>query len=222
MAKDVAEALGYMNPVQAASNLIVRNIDEFRDVHGLTKLSTPGGEQEVTILNEFGLYSFGMLAKTDTAVEFRKFVRQLVVEWRKTVMAEGVLNLSTPEPEQPTHPERSVTSMEDALILAIQALKDVRMRTDALEERVSVLQRKAEPLLPFQKSAIRTAVSDRMRWLTKNSYITSFPKIYNALNRHFQVGSYKEIPSDRCDEAVEFVRNWRPPGTPLLEQTELF
>jgi prophage antirepressor-like protein len=220
VAKDIADALGYGNSAAAVSKILIRNIDEFQGCQGVTKLVTPGGEQEVTILNEFGMYSFCMLAKTDTAVEFRKFVRQLVVEWRKSVTGEGVTSLVTPE-----LPAAPPMEFEDILIATLQQLKVLRKSHDALYEYVNGMeqrQRKVQPLLPGEKAAIRKTVSERMKWLTKNAYSATFPKLYSALNRRFEVSSYKEIPSERLDEALSYVKAWRPPGTPLQEQIDLF
>ena len=51
MGKDVAEALGYANPRKA--------LDDHVDAEdkGVTKCYTLGGEQDMTIINESGLYS---------------------------------------------------------------------------------------------------------------------------------------------------------------------
>ena len=48
--KDVAEALGYKEPTKAARERV-----EAED-RGVSILDTPGGKQEMTIINESGLY----------------------------------------------------------------------------------------------------------------------------------------------------------------------
>lgn len=76
-------ALGYSNPVQSIRNLIQRhsylNNSDFK---GVIKLVTPGGEQDVTIFTEDGIYEVTMLAKTKRAREFRAFVREVLKKLR--------------------------------------------------------------------------------------------------------------------------------------------
>ena len=50
--KDVAQALGYKDTV----NAIKAHVDE-EDKKGGWRITTPGGTQEMTIINESGLYS---------------------------------------------------------------------------------------------------------------------------------------------------------------------
>ncbi|GIM48502.1 hypothetical protein DNHGIG_40510 [Collibacillus ludicampi] len=223
VAKDIATVLGYSNPTVAVSKILTRNIEEFKGCQGVTKVVTPGGVQEVTILNEFGLYSFCMLSRTEVATRFRIFVRNLIVEWRKAHM--------TREPvPSPVKPAPIVEHIEDALILAIQQIKELRLKQEQQQEEIQRLRlivdntRALAPsiLSPKEKAVIRAEVSQRIKWLTRNGYIATFQKLYTALNGHMQVSSYMDIPSARLDEAIRFIRNWRPAGTPLFEQTQMF
>lgn len=148
----------------------------------------------------------------------------------ESVEDEGVTSLVIPQesvgpPQQNSAPSLTLESIEDVLIATLQQFKELRKKHEALSEYVMGLEsreRKTLFLLPGQKAAIQKAVSDRMRWLTINGYHTTFQKLYIALNRRFEVSSYKEIPSDRLDDAVAFVRAWRPPGTPLQVQETMF
>ena len=66
--KDVARALGYTNPRKALAD----HVDD--EDKGVTKCYTPGGEQEMTIINESGLYSLVLSSKLPTAKKFRRWV----------------------------------------------------------------------------------------------------------------------------------------------------
>lgn len=55
--KDVAEILGYSNPRKA----IIDHIDE--EDKGVTKCDTLGGKQDLTMINESGLYSLILSSK---------------------------------------------------------------------------------------------------------------------------------------------------------------
>ena len=71
--KDVAEILGYTNSRKA----IIDHVDE--DDKGVTKCDTPGGKQEMVIINESGLYSLIMSSKLPKAKEFKRWVTSEVL-----------------------------------------------------------------------------------------------------------------------------------------------
>lgn len=66
--KDVAEALGYSDPRSAISKKI-ENEDR-----GVAKMATPSGTQQMTIINESGLYSLILSSKLPSAKEFKHWV----------------------------------------------------------------------------------------------------------------------------------------------------
>ncbi|MBU0592445.1 MAG: Bro-N domain-containing protein [Gammaproteobacteria bacterium] len=71
----VAQALGYQNPASDIGKLYERNTDEFSDEMVQTvELETAGGRQQVRIFSPRGCYLIGMLARTEKAKEFRKWV----------------------------------------------------------------------------------------------------------------------------------------------------
>lgn len=71
--KDVAAALGYTNPRKALGD----HVDE--EDKGVTKCYTPGGEQEMTIINESGVYSLIFSSKLPKAKEFKRWVTSEVL-----------------------------------------------------------------------------------------------------------------------------------------------
>lgn len=71
--KDVAEALGYKEAAKA-----VRERVDAED-KGVSKMDTPGGKQEVTIINESGLYSLILSSKLPGAKEFKRWVTSEVI-----------------------------------------------------------------------------------------------------------------------------------------------
>lgn len=71
----VAGALGYKNPSKDLSNLYERNVDEFtEDMTQVVELDTAGGRQPVRIFSPRGCYLLGMLARTERAKAFRRWV----------------------------------------------------------------------------------------------------------------------------------------------------
>lgn len=71
--KDVASVLGYANP-QRAIRVHVDDEDK-----GVTEMVTPGGTQELPIINESGLYSLIVSSKLPTAKEFKRWVTSEVL-----------------------------------------------------------------------------------------------------------------------------------------------
>lgn len=72
-AKDVAEALGYNNPLKA-----IRNHVDSED-KGVNELGTPGGTQKVIFINESGLYALILSSKLENAKRFKHWVTSEVL-----------------------------------------------------------------------------------------------------------------------------------------------
>lgn len=71
--KDVAKILGYSNPRKA----LIDHVDS--DDKGVTKCDTLGGTQEMTVINESGLYSLILSSKLPKAKEFKRWVTSEVL-----------------------------------------------------------------------------------------------------------------------------------------------
>lgn len=71
--KDVATALGYSNTRKA----VLVHVDA--EDKGVTKWDTPGGIQEMTIINESGLYSLILSSKLESAKRFKRWVTSEVL-----------------------------------------------------------------------------------------------------------------------------------------------
>lgn len=71
--KDVAAILGYSN----ARDALAKHV--FEEDKGVAKCDTPGGSQNVAIINESGLYSLILSSKLPTAKEFKRWVTSEVL-----------------------------------------------------------------------------------------------------------------------------------------------
>ena len=71
--KDVAVALGYSNTRKA----VLVHVDA--EDKGVTKWDTPGGTQQMTIINESGLYSLIFGSKLEKAKRFKRWVTSEVL-----------------------------------------------------------------------------------------------------------------------------------------------
>ena len=70
---DVAKALGYKEPQKA----IRTHVDP--EDKGVSKMDTPGGNQDVVIINESGLYSLILSSKLPNAKRFKRWVTSEVL-----------------------------------------------------------------------------------------------------------------------------------------------
>lgn len=71
--KDVAVALGYEKPTDA----VRKHVD--REDRGVSKIETPSGTQDMTIINESGLYSLILSSKLPSAKKFKRWVTSEVL-----------------------------------------------------------------------------------------------------------------------------------------------
>ncbi|HEK4529256.1 TPA: Bro-N domain-containing protein [Clostridioides difficile] len=77
--KDVAETLGYKD----TSDALKRHVDD--EDKGVGEIPTPGGNQNMKIINESGLYSLILSSKLSTAKKFKHWVtRDVLPSIRKT------------------------------------------------------------------------------------------------------------------------------------------
>ena len=113
--KDVAEILGYTNPRQALKN----HVDE--DDKGVSKCDTPGGKQDLVIINESGMYSLVLSSKLPQAKEFKRWVTSEVLP---TIRKNGMY--ATDE----------LLDNPDFAIAALQKLKEEREAKKQLEAQI--------------------------------------------------------------------------------------
>lgn len=117
--KDVATALGYEKPTDA-----VRKHTDMED-RGISKMETPSGTQEMTIINESGLYSLVLSSKLPTAKKFKRWVTNEVIP---SIRKHGAY--MTPETLE------KVLLSPDTLMQLAQNLKDEQEKRKALEQQI--------------------------------------------------------------------------------------
>ena len=126
--KDVAVALGYTNTRKA----IADHVDD--EDKGVTKCDTLGGEQNITIINESGLYSLVLSSKLPSAKQFKHWVTAEVLP---SIRRHGAYATA------PTI-EKIIASPEFGIALLKNLQQEQNMRREA-EQRV----RKLQPLADY-------------------------------------------------------------------------
>lgn len=115
--KDVADCLGYANSRKA----IAAHVDD--EDKGVTKCDTLGGVQDLTVINESGLYSLVFASKLPKAKEFKRWVTSEILP---AIRKHGVYAVD------------ELLNDHDMLIAALTELKVEREKTKALMETVAV------------------------------------------------------------------------------------
>lgn len=125
--KDVADILGYSNPRDA----LAKRVDT--EDKGVAKCDTLGGEQEVTVINESGLYSLILSSKLPAAKKFKRWVTSEVLP---TIRRHGVYAID----EMLANPE--------AMICALMAYREEREKRLSLMEENAVQKQQIAELQP--------------------------------------------------------------------------
>lgn len=126
--KDVAEALGYSDTAKA----IRVHVDP--EDKGVDEMATPGGKQNITIINESGLYSLILSSKLPGAKEFKRWITHDVIpSIRKT--GGYIKGQETMTPDE---------LMAKALMVAQQTLADREARISQLTVDKAIMQPKAD------------------------------------------------------------------------------
>lgn len=115
--KDVTSILGYRN----SSDAIGKHVDE--DDKGVAKCDTLGGTQDLTIINESGLYSLILSSKMPNAKKFKRWVTSEVLP---AIRKHGVFAVD------------EVLANPDILINALTELKKEREEKLALQQTIAI------------------------------------------------------------------------------------
>lgn len=145
--KDIALALGYINTKDALS----RHVDA--DDKGGSRITTPSGEQEMTIINESGLYSLVLSSKLPTAKKFKRWVTSEVLPAiRKT----GSYSVKQAEQDKTREMRaeamlRNSISKQAKMMLEIAKMSGVKTYQDVMMAKAGNMLA-GENILPMPKS----------------------------------------------------------------------
>lgn len=195
--KDVCEVLGLGN-----SRMVSDRLDE--DEKGVSKIDTLGGVQNVTIINESGLYNVILRSDKPEAKPFRKWVTSEVLpSIRKT----GSYTMPKLSKEM------------QALFLLDQRTVQQDARLTALENTMTVDYGQQQTL----KKAVGRVVVEALGGKTAPAYIDPHVrgKLFSECNRDvqdwFRVNSVCNVPRKRYDEALDYIQRWKPSTNSVME-----
>lgn len=128
VAKDVCEVLGFEHAPHA-----MRMLDE--DEKGVRNMDTLGGKQNLTIINESGLYSLILRSRKTEAKRFKKWVTAEVLP---SIRKHGMYATAQTVENMLSDPETAIKML--------QTIKDERARNQELEAERDRLKPKAETM----------------------------------------------------------------------------
>lgn len=141
--KDVAQALGYKDTVNALKS----HVDPDDKQRGW-QITTPSGKQDMTIINESGLYSLVLSSKLPNAKKFKRWITTEVIP---SIRKHGAY--MTPDTMQ-----RFIADPDFAIGL-LTALKDEQAKSRALEaenEKQSQLLADYEPKVQYLETILQS------------------------------------------------------------------
>lgn len=126
--KDVATALGYTETAKAVRT----HVDE--EDKGVVEMDTPGGKQNLTVINESGLYSLVLSSKLPTAKKFKRWVTSEVLP---SIRKNGGYIAG-----QETMSEAEL--MAKALMVAQRTLAERELQLSRAEVKIAIMEPKAD------------------------------------------------------------------------------
>ena len=187
--KDIAEALGYTNSRKA----IADHVSE--EDKGVTKCDTLGGVQDLTVINESGMYALIFGSKLESAKRFKRWVTSEVLPEIRQTGQYQMQNLSD---------EMKAILMHDEKIVKMDK------RIFNLENHMVIDYGQQLVLANLVSSVVIEILGGK----TSNAYREAGKKVFSECNRdiknYFNVNSRNNIPKKRFDEAIEYIRAWEP------------
>ena len=189
--KDVAEVLGYSNSRKALSD----HVDQ--EDKGVTICDTLGGKQEMTVINESGVYALVFSSKLPNAKQFKRWVTSEVLP---TIRKHGAY--ATPATIE------SIIADPDKGIKLLTALKEEQQKRKALQAQID--EQKPKVIFAEAVSASKTSIliGDLAKILKQNGIDIGQKRLFAWLRDNgylIKGGSSKNMPTQRSMDMGLFV-----------------
>ena len=185
--KDVATALGYSNSRDAISKHV------FDDDKGVAKCDTPSGRQEMSVINESGLYALIFGSKLDSAL---RFIRWVTAEVLPSIRKTGTY-------QKPLTPEQMMR-------IQLEMIDDVSGRVTKLENTMNIDYGQQRIL----EKEVSKVVIESLGGKDSNAYREISKKVFSECNHdikdYFSVNSRNNIPRLKFEDAIDYIRSWTP------------
>lgn len=192
--KDVAEILGYKRTADA----IREHVDA--EDKGVGKIQTPGGMQNVTIINESGLYSLIFSSKLDSAKRFKRWVTSDVLPViRKT----GTYQV-------PSDPMQALELMFEATKQTKEEIESVK--ADVIDLKDNQKLDAGEYGLVTKTIHQRVAYIRQIHGLPNSKEVNKplYQNINNDVNTMAGIKTRTQLRQKHFNDVMDIITNWFP------------
>lgn len=194
--KDVAKALGYKDTV----NALKAHVDE--EDKGGWRIATPSGEQEMTIINQSGIYSLIFSSKLPDAKKFKRWVTSEVLP---AIMKTGAYLTPAAEARMSALEKRmnDLTAVNDLLLDLDTRLTQLERRVDPSPGLMSITD--IRPLAPgsLDRERFAPGLAARKRWMrTASEKLDLMSARFNTTHNEILHSLYQHLEK-RCGVAME-------------------
>ena len=183
--KDVAESLGYTNPRKA----IIDHVEP--EDKGVTKCDTLGGNQNLTVINESGLYSLVFGSKLPEAKKFKHWVTSEVLP---SIRRDGGYMHTSPDMADEEIMARAVLLGQKKIEEQAKRIQEMRPK-EIFADRVSASESSilvGDLAKLLKQNGVDMGQKRLFRWLRDKGYLIKYGISYNLpTQRSMELGLLK-------------------------------
>jgi Prophage antirepressor len=198
--KDVAEALGYINTKDALSTHIEVEDKEIIQRSENATLEIPN--RGMTVINESGLYSLVLGSKLPNAKKFKRWVTSEVLpSIRKT----GTYSNLSPELQAIFAHDKKIQNI-------VEHMEENVNRIENLEDSMTISSSQQKALNDLHKNIALSFLGGKKSEAYKNEKLKDkvFRRIWKDFKDHFDIPTYRDTPTVRNKEALDYLKEWQP------------
>lgn len=192
--KDVAETLGYSQTAKAIRTHV--QVDD----KGVSVLDTPGGKQQMTVINESGVFALIFGSELDSAKRFKKWVTSEVLpSIRKT----GSYSVQK-------DPMAILATTFEALKQQEDKQTQLEQRFDKFEDDQEIRSWEQQELLTLRRNRVFAILGGKYSQAYKELSSEVFHAIAKDFKQQFSVPRYNALPRKYFEEGKRFLNRWEP------------
>lgn len=214
VANDICKVLGHTN-----SRVAVAALDE--DEKGVSKVYTLGGEQQMTVVNEAGMYQLVIRSNLPAAKAFKRWITHEVIP---TIRRHGAYATETTIESIIADPESGIK-----LLQALKAEQERRKEAEAIAEAQrpkvlfadavaasdnSILVRELAKIL--RQNGVETGQNRLFRWMRDNGYIMRYTNVPTQYSMERGLMEVKERAINNPDGSVRITQTIKVTGKGIV------
>nr|DAW47913.1 MAG TPA: repressor domain protein [Caudoviricetes sp.] len=214
VANDICKVLGHTN-----SRVAVAALDE--DEKGVSKVYTLGGEQQMTVVNEAGMYQLVIRSNLPAAKAFKRWITHEVIP---TIRRHGAYATETTIESIIADPESGIK-----LLQALKAEQERRKEAEAIAEAQrskalfadavaasdnSILVGELAKIL--RQNGVETGQNRLFRWMRDNGYIMRYTNVPTQYSMERGLMEVKERAINNPDGSVRITQTIKVTGKGIV------